>query len=103
PVEIWAGIEVGAFSPDGRTLVTKEGYDLHVRDAATGTIRRSIKGPRTNAWSRESLEFTPDGKAIAVTSQGKFIHLIDFDNGKTIRDFSVDNPESALGPGWTSV
>ena len=33
----------------------------------------------------ESLALTPDGKAIAVTSQGKFIHLIDFESGKTIR------------------
>jgi len=96
-------IEVGAFSPDGRTLVVKQGFALYVRDAFTGKEIRTIEGPRTNSWSSELLEFTPDGKAIAVTSQGKFIHLIDFESGKTIRDFSHDNPESSLPSGFSQV
>src|SRR5262249_42450416 len=96
-------IEVGTFSPDGRTLVVKQGYDLYVRDAATGKEIRTIKGPRTNSWSNELLEFTPDGKAVAVTSQQKFIHLIDYESGKTIRDFLLENPESALSNGFAGV
>src|SRR5262249_8020218 len=38
---------------------------------------------------------TPDGKAFAVNaSQQKLIHLIDFESGKTIREFSLHNPEA---------
>ena len=48
-------------------------------------------------------ELTPDGKAIALTSQGKFIHLIDFESGKTIRTFTIENPESVLPAGFSHV
>jgi RNA polymerase sigma factor (sigma-70 family) len=102
----WQGtsIEAAAFSPDGQTLVTKQDFSLLVRDAATGKVRRKIELKRAGSYSRnEWLAFTPDGKAIAVTSQGGVIHLIDVESGKTIRDFSNDNPESGLGRNWTTV
>jgi RNA polymerase sigma factor (sigma-70 family) len=86
----WEGtsIEAAAISPDGRTLVTKQDFSLRVRDAATGKELRKIDLKRANSYSRnEWLAFTPDGKAIAVTSQGSVIHLIEFETGKTIRDF----------------
>ena len=92
----WGDIEVGAFSPDGRTIVVQQGYDLCVFDAATGKALRQIKGPLTNSWSHGLLVFTPDGKAVAVVShedrepRAAHIHLIDFESGKTIRDFSAD-------------
>jgi WD40 repeat protein len=97
-------IEAAAISPDGRTLVTKQDFSLRIRDAATGKELRKIELQRANMFSRnEWVVFTPDGKALAVTSQGKVIHLIDFASGKTIREFSNDNPESDLGSGWESV
>src|SRR5947209_5408393 len=87
------GIEAAAISPDGRTIVTKQEFSLRVRDAATGKELRQIELKRTDSYSRnEWLAFKPDGKAIAVTTQGKVIHLIDFKSDKTIRDFSNDNP-----------
>lgn len=93
----WGSVEVGAFSPDGRTLVIKQSYDLYVWDAATGKELRTIKGPPTKPWGRGWLAFTPDGKAVAVTShenqepRAARIHIIDFESGKTIRDFSADS------------
>ncbi len=97
-------IEAAAFSPDGRTIVTKQDHSdlsLRVRDAATGKELRKIELPRANSRSQnEWVAFTPNGKALAVTSQGGVIHLIDFESGKTIRDFTNDNPEH---PGWESV
>jgi RNA polymerase sigma factor (sigma-70 family) len=97
-------IEAAAISPDGRTIVTKQDFSLRVRDAATGNELRKIELQRAKEWStNEWVAFTPDGKAIAVTSQGKVIHLIDFESGKTIRDFSNDNPESKLSGGFTTV
>jgi RNA polymerase sigma factor (sigma-70 family) len=94
----WEGTSIvaAAISLDGRTIVTKQDFSLRVRDAATGKELRKIELPRANPYSRnEWLAFTPDGKAIAVTSQGKVIHLIAFASGKTIREFPHDS--SVLG------
>ncbi len=64
-------IEAAAISPDGRTIITKQDFSLRIRDAATGKEIRKIELPRANPYSRnEWVAFTPDGKAIAVTSQG---------------------------------
>ncbi|HBO44007.1 MAG TPA: hypothetical protein DD670_08755 [Planctomycetaceae bacterium] len=98
-------IQVGAFSPDGRTLVTKQGNSLKIRDAATGKEIRTIQGPSANPWSwseNEWLVITPDGKGV-FTASGKVIHLVDIESGKTIRDFSCDNPESILSSSFESV
>ncbi len=75
----WEGtsIEAAAISPDGRTIVTKQDFSLRIRDAATGKELRKIELKRADSYSRnEWLAFTPDGKAIAVTSQGK-CHSLD--------------------------
>ncbi len=90
----WEGtaIEAAAISPDGRTIVTKQDFSLRVRDAATGKELCKIDLKRADRYSRnEWLAFTPDGKAVAVTSQGNVIHLIDFASGQTIRDFPHPN------------
>ena len=80
-------MEVGAFSADraGR-LSSSQSYDMLICDAATGRCLEPFKA-RELFWSNApSLVLTPDGKTIAVTSQGKFIQLIDFESGKTGRD-----------------
>ena len=103
----WEGIDIeaAAISPDGRTIVTKQDFSLRIRNAPTGEQLRKIELQRADSsYSRnEWVAFTPDGKAIAVTSQGSVIHLIDFQTGKTIRNFSNDNPKSSLGSGWGDV
>ncbi len=92
----WGSVEVGVFSRDSRELVIKQGHDLHIWDAATGNELRTIKCPPTNSRG-ELLEFTPDGKAVAVVShddrepRAARIQVIDFESGKTIREFSADN------------
>ncbi|HTU91848.1 MAG TPA: sigma-70 family RNA polymerase sigma factor [Gemmataceae bacterium] len=98
-------IEAAAISPDGRTIVTKQNFGLHIRDAATGKEQRTIELPRANPHSDDQwVAFTPDGKAIAVTSKEEnVIHLIDFESRKTIRDFRHDNPESKLSKGFETV
>jgi RNA polymerase sigma factor (sigma-70 family) len=99
-----SAIAAAAISPDGQTIVTKQDFSVRIRDAATGKELRRIELQRANSWSEtEWVAFTPDGKALAVTSQGGVIHLIDFESGKMIRGFSNENPESGLGKGWETV
>jgi WD40 repeat protein len=65
---------------------------LRVRDAGTGKELRKVDLQRGSSWNiNELLAFTPDGKSIAVTSKGEVIHLIDFESGRTIRDFPHEN------------
>ena len=96
PIErlVGTGIETAAISPDGRAIVTRQEMTLCVRDAATGLEGRKISIPKLPGNSRsmtEWLTFTPNGKAIAVTSDGNVIHLIDFESGVSIRDFRHEN------------
>jgi len=99
----YGNVEVGTFSRDGRWLVLKQGNELCVFDPVTGKLVRTIKSSRTDSWLDGVLEFTPDGKAIAMSTQAKFIHLIDFDSGKTVRDFKVENLESGVPRDFPSV
>jgi RNA polymerase sigma factor (sigma-70 family) len=98
--------EVIAISPDGRVVVTKEGTArrLTVCDSATGKVFRSIDLPGAQPLPEgDVLTFTPDGKALATTYEGKDIRLIDFESGKTTRTFAHDNPESSLSGGQPQV
>jgi WD40 repeat protein len=97
-------IEAAAISPDRRTIVTKQDFSVRIRDAATGKELRKIDLPRANMWSgNEWVAFTPNGNAIAVTSQGKVVHLFDFATGNKIRDISSDNSESSLPSDFSTV
>jgi RNA polymerase sigma factor (sigma-70 family) len=99
-----SAIAAAAISPDGQTIVTKQDFSVRIRDAAGGKELRRIELQRANSWSEtEWVAFTPDGKGIAVTSQGGVIHLFDFESGKMIHGFSNENPESSLGKGWETV
>jgi RNA polymerase sigma factor (sigma-70 family) len=100
----WGSIEVGVFSPDGRSLVLKQGFDLLVVDAATGKQLRKIAGAGGNLRSVSGvLAFTPDGKAIATVSDGKDVHLFDFESGNTIRDFVHEIPKSGSPSDFSQV
>jgi RNA polymerase sigma factor (sigma-70 family) len=95
-----------AISPDGQTVVIKQDLRLTLRDFRTGQVLRSIvlvtkMNPRSSEV--DALAFTPDGKALATTSDGKDVHLIDLASGKTIRDFVHANPESALPSDFPQV
>jgi WD40 repeat protein len=71
-----------AFTPNGKTLVTAEGYPWHPKaigqvrflDAATGAVRRSLAVPNRGAFA---VAYAPDGKTLAVgTNQGTVL-LVD--------------------------
>jgi RNA polymerase sigma factor (sigma-70 family) len=98
--------EVIAIAPDGRVIVTKECFSrrLNVCDSATGKVLRSINFPEARPLPEgDTLTFTPDGKALATTCEGKDIRLIDFESGKTIRTFVHENPEASSSGGSPQV
>lgn len=105
-LEGWEGtqIEAAAISPDGKFVVTKQDFSLRVRDPETGHEIRKIDLPRVvnSSYNQpEWVKFTPDGKFILVTSQGKDIHLVDFESGQIVRNF--ENEDGSVNSGWGVV
>jgi RNA polymerase sigma factor (sigma-70 family) len=85
-------VEAVALSPDGRTLATQQSNAVHLYDAATGKEQRVIKLPDANPRTMTQwLTFAPDGKALAVTSEGQVVHLVDVEGGTVIRSFPHKN------------
>ncbi|MFE9316466.1 WD40 repeat domain-containing serine/threonine protein kinase [Streptomyces albidoflavus] len=60
----------GAFSPDGRTLVTTTGYAV---DLASGSVRKDVLGPGRTT----DLVFSPDGEQVAVLKESGLVELWD--------------------------
>ncbi|MGW9291918.1 WD40 repeat domain-containing serine/threonine protein kinase [Streptomyces albidoflavus] len=60
----------GAFSPDGRTLLTTTGYAL---DLASGSVRDDLLGGGRNT----DLVFSPDGEQVAVLKESGLVELWD--------------------------
>jgi WD40 repeat protein len=88
----FAGIQAVAISPDGKTIVSKQAgprggvVSLHIHDSAIGRELRKIELPQARSLLMYGLlAFTPDGKAVAVTTEGKVVYLIDLDSGKAIQ------------------
>lgn len=99
----YGSVEAGVYSPDGRALVLKQNFDLCVFDAESGKQLRTIKGEQKNLRHSGVPVFTPDGKAIATISDGKDVHLFDFESGNTIRDFVHDIPKSGAPSDFAQV
>ncbi|KIX68575.1 hypothetical protein SF12_21510, partial [Streptomyces sp. MBRL 601] len=60
----------GAFSPDGRTLLTTTGYAL---DLTSGSVREDLLGGGRNT----DLVFSPDGEQVAVLKESGLVELWD--------------------------
>jgi WD40 repeat protein len=104
----WEGtqIEAAAISPDGKFVVTKQDFSLRVREPETGHELRKIDLPRVVNGSynqNEWLKFTPDGRFMVVTSQGKDIHVIDFESGAIVRSLPNEDDNSNVSQGWGVV
>ncbi len=94
---IRTGCDALAISPDGKSIVAKKLTGRFIHDAATGQELRKIDLPAADSFQRNNwLAFTPDNKAVAATSEGTVIHLIDFESGKRIRDFAHDDGDIIL-------
>jgi RNA polymerase sigma factor (sigma-70 family) len=72
-----------AFTPDGRAVLLKSGYDptLRLLDAATGKELRSFPSPGQHAFA---TTLSPDGKRLAVAGEDKIIRVWDVETAKEL-------------------
>jgi RNA polymerase sigma factor (sigma-70 family) len=72
-----------AFTPDGRSVLLKNGYDptLRLLDAATGKELRAFPSPGQHAYA---TALSADGKRLAVGGEDKIIRVWDVGTGKEL-------------------
>ncbi len=72
-----------AFTPDGRSVLLKNGYDptLRLLDAATGKELRAFPSPGQHAYA---TALSADGKHLAVAGEDKVIRVWDVETGKEL-------------------
>jgi RNA polymerase sigma factor (sigma-70 family) len=72
-----------AFTPGGRSVLLKNGYDptLRLLDAATGKELRAFPSPGQHAYATALLA---DGKRLAVAGEDKVIRVWDVADGKEL-------------------
>ena len=87
------GINMILFSPDGRTLASKEENVIRLWDVRTNTVRHILTG----IGQRVSFAFSPDSRTIAceVWLDESSIYLWDVDTGEIQRGIPVSDNETA--------
>ena len=73
-----------AVSPDGKYIVSAPEFGVSVREVATSDEKFS-----TDNWKVSSVEFTQDGRYIALITFGT-IHVLDLANGQELIDAPFD-------------
>jgi WD40 repeat protein len=68
------------YSPDGDFLATSDDQGVHLRDARTGNVLRSLKGGRP-VPVLQGLAFSPDSHRLAAVCQDRAIWIWDLASG----------------------
>jgi RNA polymerase sigma factor (sigma-70 family) len=101
-----------AFSPDGQHLIAAMGGSIHIIEAATGRIERSVNLPgglivslavapdgrhfATSGPGRRIRKNLPDGRMQSTTPNHHPICLVELATGKMVRELEM--PTSSFGP-----
>jgi WD40 repeat protein/predicted Ser/Thr protein kinase len=80
------GMDLAAFSPDGRQLATAAGNAVAVRDAETGRVTSTL-GQHPGAV--RALAFAPGGDVLASGGDGAAVKLWDVAGGRETRSLAV--------------
>jgi RNA polymerase sigma factor (sigma-70 family) len=79
-----AVLEHLAYAPDGKTLASAGGGDVHVWETATGRRLHHFQGERDTTGFVTRLAFSPDGKTLARATLGNKITLWEMATGKPL-------------------
>ena len=78
-----------ALSPDGATVAVLEDRTITLVDVATGMPVRTLEA----RWQNGRLVFSPDGRRLAVASNGSLVELFDLATGRRL-----PGPDEAFDP-----
>ncbi len=87
PIAVTGEIQGVAFSPEGDSFAVCHGKMVELRDVADGTLLRKFE--REEAIS-SPIEYSPDGKLIAVAETAQSIGLWSTSSGERIRSLPVN-------------
>jgi WD40 repeat protein len=73
-------------APDGKSLLAVGRDHLHVLDASTGKKLQDVK---VSPYRINEIKLSPDGKTIAAACPSLTVALIDFSEGKLIREWKI--------------
>lgn len=91
------GVKNIKYSPDGNHFASQTDISFWVWDVATGKRKLSVPGFQTNYINR-SIDFSPDGRFLAVRGKDSTIHLWDFDKGKHKRTIKWNAMSMTFSP-----
>jgi WD40 repeat protein len=104
-------IDIAAFSPDGKTLVTagwsgsRQNGELHLWDVQTRKLRQTIRGFACGRFGVPSVAFSPDGKHL-MWAAARTVKVWDTTTGqmmRTLRGHEDEVMAVAFGPDSRTV
>ncbi len=78
------------FSLDGKYIAAVSGFNVAIRESATGKLFTELKG---HTFSVNSSAFSPDGKYLATVSGDKSIKIWDLQDGRLIKQLKGHSQE----------